>query len=205
MLRRSTLKVLKVCIAFMVIMLASAAPISAQQYTRHIVQRGETLQTIAARYSTTWEAIASLNNLSNANRIYAGQVLLIPARQSQPIYAQYTIQYGDTLTTIAQRYSTTVDALVDANSITISTTLRPGMVLNIPGTGPAQPQQPQTPQTPSSPRPAACNTRHTVQYGDTMFRISAWYGVNVYRIAESNGILNLNRIYAGQSLFIPCA
>jgi LysM repeat protein len=42
-----------------------------------------------------------------------------------------------------------------------------------------------------------------VRYGDTMFRISALYGGNVYDLAEANGILNLNRIYAGQILRIP--
>ena len=44
----------------------------------HVVVYGETLATIARRYGTTVTAIARLNNLTNINRIYPGQRLLIP-------------------------------------------------------------------------------------------------------------------------------
>lgn len=44
----------------------------------HIVQRGETLYSIARRYNTTYWAIAVANHLSNPNVIYAGQHLVIP-------------------------------------------------------------------------------------------------------------------------------
>jgi LysM repeat protein len=42
-----------------------------------------------------------------------------------------------------------------------------------------------------------------VQRGDTLFRISQRFGVNMWVLAQRNNILNLNRIYAGQTLFIP--
>jgi LysM repeat protein len=44
----------------------------------HIVRAGETLAIIARRYATTATAIARYNGLSNPNRIYVGQRLLIP-------------------------------------------------------------------------------------------------------------------------------
>jgi putative chitinase len=44
----------------------------------HIVQRGETLYSIARRYGTTHWAIAMANNLANPNVIYVGQRLVIP-------------------------------------------------------------------------------------------------------------------------------
>jgi LysM repeat protein len=44
----------------------------------HIVQYGETLANIAERYSVTIAAVARLNNITNLNRIYVGQRLLIP-------------------------------------------------------------------------------------------------------------------------------
>ncbi len=46
----------------------------------HVVQRGETLQSIALRYGTTAAAIASANGLHNPNLIYVGQRLRIPGR-----------------------------------------------------------------------------------------------------------------------------
>jgi LysM repeat protein len=44
----------------------------------HVVQRGETLFSIARRYGTTYWAIAMANNLPNPNVIFAGQRLVIP-------------------------------------------------------------------------------------------------------------------------------
>ncbi len=48
----------------------------------HIVQRGEYLKLIAARYGTTWQAIANLNSLRNPNLIYPGQRLKVPVECS---------------------------------------------------------------------------------------------------------------------------
>src|SRR5262249_15237283 len=58
-----------------------AAVISGQQNT-HTVRFGETLLHIAQRYGTTMQAIMSVNGISNPNRIYAGQQLVIPAAGS---------------------------------------------------------------------------------------------------------------------------
>jgi LysM repeat protein len=50
----------------------------------HVVKRGEYLKLIAARYGTTWRAIANLNGLRNPNLIYPGQRLKIPVACPQP-------------------------------------------------------------------------------------------------------------------------
>lgn len=52
---------------------------SSTTYITHIVQRGETLSSIAYRYGVSYWDIAALNGLTNPNLIYVGQVLLIPA------------------------------------------------------------------------------------------------------------------------------
>ena len=49
------------------------------QYT---VQRGDTLYSISRRTLVSVEVIMRINNLTNANRIYIGQVLLIPTYSS---------------------------------------------------------------------------------------------------------------------------
>jgi len=45
---------------------------------------GDTLGRIAARFGTTYQAIAALNGISNPNLIYAGQVLKIPGGGTTP-------------------------------------------------------------------------------------------------------------------------
>lgn len=51
---------------------------------------------------------------------------------------------------------------------------------------------------------AECGVYHQVLRGQNLFRISLRYGVNMYTIAAANGIADVSRIYAGQTLYIPC-
>jgi LysM repeat protein len=44
---------------------------------------------------------------------------------------------------------------------------------------------------------------HYVRWGENLWRIARLYGTTVEAIAAANGILNPNRIYAGQRLVIP--
>jgi LysM repeat protein len=44
----------------------------------YVVQRGDTLYSIAVRHNTTVEALMVANNLSNPNLIYVGQTLKVP-------------------------------------------------------------------------------------------------------------------------------
>ena len=44
---------------------------------------------------------------------------------------------------------------------------------------------------------------YTVNYGDTLTGIGARYGVDFMQIAKCNGILDPDKIYVGQNLYIP--
>lgn len=67
---------------------------------------------------------------------------------------QYVVQPGDTLFNIARRFGTTVQELVRINFITNPDLIYPGMVLNIPTTGPA----PSPPPEPPPPLTSTCPT-----------------------------------------------
>jgi N-acetylmuramoyl-L-alanine amidase len=56
---------------------------------------------------------------------------------------------------------------------------------------------------PSTGGPIGGQRVHIVAAGENLYRISVLYGVNMWDIAQANGILNLNQIYAGQRLVIP--
>ncbi len=51
--------------------------------------------------------------------------------------------------------------------------------------------------------PASGGVYHTVRYGETLFSLGRYYGVNPYQIARENGLPNPDCIYAGQVLYIP--
>ena len=57
---------------------AAATPAPAAGATQHVVRRGETLATIAARYGRTVAQIVQANGILNPNRIDVGQILIIP-------------------------------------------------------------------------------------------------------------------------------
>ena len=101
-----------------------AAPTANGHYT---VRGGDTLSAIAARYRTTWQALASLNRLPNPDRIYPGQVLIVPGEAAA--YRTYTVAKGDNLSTIAARLGTTVTRLVQLNGIANPNLIYPGQVL----------------------------------------------------------------------------
>ncbi|EPI5831598.1 LysM peptidoglycan-binding domain-containing protein [Enterococcus hirae] len=96
--------------------------------TTHIVQYGETLASIATQYGTTYQALASLNGLSNPNMIYAGQVLKLSGVASA--IRTYSVQYGDNLSLIATKLGTTYQALAQHNGLSNPNLIYPGQVLS---------------------------------------------------------------------------
>ena len=77
----------------------------------YYVQRGDTLRKIAAKFSTTVDAILRVNpQITNPNVIYTGQAITLPGD-----VATHSVQKGETLRIIASRYGTTVDALLALN------------------------------------------------------------------------------------------
>lgn len=94
----------------------------------HVVQYGETLSSIATKYGTTYQALASLNGLSNPNMIYAGQVLKVNGIAS--ITRTYTVRSGDNLSSIASKLGTTYQALAQRNGLSNPNLIYPGQVLS---------------------------------------------------------------------------
>jgi N-acetylmuramoyl-L-alanine amidase len=109
---------------FCILLLGST---TAEAALQHAVQRGETLWRISRQYSVTVAAIDSANNLTSANLIQAGQVLVIPGR--------HRVSPGETLWRISQNYGSTVTAFAQANGISNTYLIIPGQILVVPGAG----------------------------------------------------------------------
>lgn len=85
--------------------------------TTYIVQPGDTLSEIAQRFGTTYQSLAAINNIADPNRIYPGQEIVIDGAASEASTEYYTIQPGDTLSGIAERYGTSYQYLAYINGI----------------------------------------------------------------------------------------
>jgi LysM repeat protein/SH3-like domain-containing protein len=118
---------------------AMAAPAAQTCQTHHVVRPGETLASIGRQYGVSWTVIAQANNLTNANRIYSGQVLCIPPAGTTPAptpscTAMHTVQAGETLAAIGRRYNVSWTAIANANNLTNANQIYAGQRLCIPGT-----------------------------------------------------------------------
>ncbi|MDC7246215.1 MAG: LysM peptidoglycan-binding domain-containing protein [Sphaerochaetaceae bacterium] len=70
-------------------------------YTDHTVQEGETLESLSQMYGITKESIISVNAIKSLSSIRAGITLRIPDQNGQ----LYTVQSGDSLSIITNRYN----------------------------------------------------------------------------------------------------
>ena len=178
---------------------APAAERQATGATIHIVQWGESLSLIATRYGVTASAIAQANGIANPNLIYAGQSLTIPGASSPSpapssgATTTYVVRSGDTLSGIAYRFGTTVNAIVSLSGIVNPNLIYVGQTLKIPGQGQST--------SPGGSTGSACV--YVVQAGDNLTKIALKYGTSVWAIAIANNLANPSFIWVGQRVAIP--
>ena len=88
----------------------------------YIVKKGDSLYSIANKYNTTVDELKRINNLTS-NILSIGQVLKLPSDKVSDVEKEentisYTVQKGDSLYSIARKYSTTIDKIKDLNNLT---------------------------------------------------------------------------------------
>ena len=86
----------------------------------HIVKSGETLSAIASKYGVSVDNIKNWNNLST-DKLSIGQKLTInpttKSNNNSSTQKMHTVKSGETLSSIANKYNTTVDAIMKANNL----------------------------------------------------------------------------------------
>ena len=169
----------------------------------YTVRSGDSLELIAAKFGTTVQILIKAN--PGIEKGYEpGDEITIPT--FQPTYPSnssgstswgksdgwqgvYVVRWGDTLSGIAWRFGVNVWTLAKANGIGNPHYIYAGQRLVVPGSG-------------------YWHGKHggfyyTVCWGDTLSSIAWRYGVSPWSIAQANRLHNPNRIYAGQTLYIP--
>jgi len=148
---------LKSCAICLIFAIFFSFSLSAQERT-HIVQRGETIFSIAGSFSVDRNELMKLNNITDPTRLLAGQRLRIPGDGSKPAQEYlYNVIRGDTLYGIARNFGVSVNEILAANSLASNYLLKQGDVLKIPGVQaiPVSPAPSLAAVTPASPVRAA--------------------------------------------------
>ncbi|HIS39969.1 MAG TPA: LysM peptidoglycan-binding domain-containing protein [Candidatus Aphodovivens avistercoris] len=100
--------------------------------TTYVVQSGDTLSGIGARFGVDYGAIASANGIADPDLIYAGQVLTIPdGSGSASGSSTYIVQAGDCLSVIGDKLGIDWTAIAANNGIGAPYTIYPGQVLYV--------------------------------------------------------------------------
>lgn len=148
----------------------------------YVVQKGDTLYSIANKLGTTVSELKKENNLTS-NTLQIGEVLRVPTKE---IYEEeeniYIVKKGDTLYSIAMANNTTVDELKKANNLT-SNILSTGQLLKIP----------------SALLP---ESTYTVKKGDSLYSIANKYNTTVDELKRINNLTS-NILSIGQVLKLP--
>jgi LysM repeat protein len=103
------------------------------QAASHKVRSGETLGKIASRYGTSVSRLVALNHLANPNLIIAGETVRVPGPQR--VDSIHAVQSGETLSSIAAHYGTTVSALSRVNHLSDPNLIVIGTKLKVPSAG----------------------------------------------------------------------
>jgi len=110
----------------------------------------------------------------------------------------HTVRRGDTLSTIAHRYGSSVRAIRAANGLRGSM-IHPGQTLVVPRHAGSAWKPPARRRS----RPRARGGTHTVRKGDTLWDIARLYGVSTSSLRAANGLPRRSLLHPGQKLVVP--
>ena len=144
----------------------------------YVVKPGDTLWGISNQFGVSVTELARLNNVT-ADTLQIGRVLIIPSTSgiNPNNMFIYTVKKGDSLYSIAKKYNTTVNNIIDINNLT-NTSLYIGQQLRIP-------------ENYTEGDLVAPNfINYTVKRGDSLYSIAKEYGTTINEITQDNSLTN---------------
>lgn len=181
--------------------------------TTYKVQSGDTLSMVAKKLGVSNHDIANLNGFSANAPLMAGQTIKVPASSSQverKLHNQsvkYTVQSGDTLTSVANKYGISVDELANANNMARNAGLIRGKTITIPASGTTKAAT--NGRTESRSDDVArgnvikSTESYTVKAGDSLNALAERYGVSARDLAATNKLPANAQLQRGQTIKVP--
>ncbi len=183
---------------------------SSDSYFLHTITKGQSLYSIASMYNVTTADIIKLNP-GSSEQIKAGERLKIPQKNAGSGQQTFhTIQAGETLYKLTQRYGVTAQHICKANPGLSAENFRIGQVIVIP----AQTESSEETiinevksagavSSASTPLKPKCRDMHRVERKETIYSISRLYGITEAELIAANPELRTEKLKKGKFLCIP--
>lgn len=169
------------------------------------VKAGDTLSSIANQYGVSIQELQNINNLKSANDIKIGDIVLLNDSRAISYTGQkttYTIQAGDTISSIVKKFDTTSAVLAELNPSLQSNynQIVIGQKLIVPAKTLTN-----TTTANSSLKKAYTgkNVEYKVKSGDAFLGIANRFNISASDLAELNNTDVMTRVKIGQTLLIP--
>ena len=177
---------LSLLLVAVLVLILSVGPASAQASGPvYIVQPGDTLSSIAARFGVTVDELMLANNISDPNLLSAGQQLIIPGLEGVTgVLDTEVVAFGDSLRGLLRRTQMPLSLLQKLNRLVSPTELYVGASLIIP-------QQDETTLT----------ARAVPQKGETLLELAIRQGSDPWTLASLNDLAGTWDALPGDSIY----
>lgn len=179
----------------------------------HVVQAGDTLASIATRYGVNWRDVANWNQIDPNKSLYVGTALyLYNAKKPQPSRpTSYTVQAGDTLTAVAEKFGMTNKQLASMNNLTATSNLLRGTRLTLVDNGVSRTDDNQVDDESRSSKTTsgrkAAEKVETISYkvkpGESVGSLANRYQISNEELASFNKFSANSTLYVGQTIKVP--
>ena len=112
----------------------SATSVESDTCLNHTVHAGDTLYSLARKYSSSVNAIAKANRISPEQCLKLGKTLIIPSAQSKQAHVKptkYKVKKGDTLWGISKQFDVSTMDILRWNQLASTAQIKPGDKLTI--------------------------------------------------------------------------
>lgn len=177
----------------------AADSIPTKNQSIYTVRSGDTLRSIAQSHGLSANELLRINQLSESALLMPGQVLKLIDHVIQPAVVdritsplQHTVQPGETLGRIANRYSISLASILALNNLKERSIIFPGQQLKIRDVNPAANKSVQS-----------LGSEHRVRDGETLAEIAKQYRISLPSLLKANRLTKNSIIFTGQLLDIP--
>ncbi len=154
----------------------------------YIVQEGDYLSDIAARFHVSQQDLANANGIVNANQITVGQQLVIPGLEGiQGVLTAQPVLFGETLHSLSLRYHISEDKLAQINHLTSPNELYAGYSLVILQTD----------------NPPSLGKRVSLPVDQSLLELSVLNGTDPWVILSNNLLDHSTEIIPGDVIRVP--